>query len=63
MRFLVTLFLGLFILSLMRPWLARIGIGRLPGDIQFRLGKQQLSLPLTSSVVLSVLIWGLARLF
>ncbi len=62
MRFVITLFLGLTVLAALQPWLTRIGIGRLPGDLNLKLGKRTLSLPLASTLVLTFLVWGIGRL-
>ena len=43
------------------PWLSRIGLGRLPGDIIIRRGNFRFYFPITTSIiislVLSVLFW------
>lgn len=62
MRFVITLFIGLVVLAALQPWLSKLGIGRLPGDINFRLGKRQVSLPFASTLLLSLLLWLVARL-
>jgi hypothetical protein len=41
--------------NVLQSWLARIGLGRLPGDLHFRAGGREWFLPLTSSVVLTVI--------
>jgi multisubunit Na+/H+ antiporter MnhG subunit len=47
------------------PWLSRLGLGRLPGDIYIRTGHVTFYFPLTTgilvSVVLSLLLWLLSR--
>ncbi|HEU0202697.1 MAG TPA: DUF2905 domain-containing protein [Burkholderiaceae bacterium] len=61
MRFLVTLFLGLIVLSALQPWLQRLGIGRLPGDLRFRIGKREVLLPFASTLLLTALMFLIAR--
>lgn len=61
MRFLVTLFLGLIILSALQPWLSKLGIGRMPGDLRFRIGKREFLLPFTSTLVLTMLMFLIAK--
>jgi hypothetical protein len=51
---------GLF--SAMRPWLARLGVGRMPGDFRFRLRKTEVLVPLGSTLFFSVCFWGLSHL-
>jgi hypothetical protein len=62
MRFVVTLFLGLVVLAAFQPWLNKLGIGRLPGDLNFKLGQRQISLPFASTLLLTLLVWLIGRL-
>jgi hypothetical protein len=62
MRFIVTLFLALIVLTALQPWLQRLGIGRLPGDFRFRVGKREYLLPFASTLVLTVLMFLIGRL-
>lgn len=62
MRFIVTLFLALIVLTALQPWLRKLGIGRLPGDFRFRLGKRDILLPFASTLLLTVLMFLIARL-
>ena len=52
-RWLVIVFLALLIFSGLRPWLEKIGLGRLPGDFRFRIFGREFFIPLTSSVVIA----------
>jgi hypothetical protein len=61
MRWLLTLFLSLVVLTALQPWLRRIGIGRLPGDLNFRIGGREYSLPFASTVLLTVLMFLIGR--
>jgi hypothetical protein len=63
MRFIVTLFLALIVLTALQPWLQRLGIGRLPGDFRFRIGKREFLLPFTSTLILTVLMFLIGRMF
>jgi hypothetical protein len=62
MRFVVTLFIALIVLSALQPWLQRLGIGRLPGDFRLRIGKRELLLPFTSTLLITVALFLIARL-
>ena len=53
LRWLFVIFLALLIFSGFRPWLERLGLGRLPGDFRFRLFGRNVFIPLASSVLLS----------
>ena len=37
LRWTFTIFLSVVVLSAALPWLQKLGIGRLPGDVRFRL--------------------------
>jgi hypothetical protein len=62
MRFVVTLFIALIVLAALQPWLQKLGLGRLPGDLRFRLGKREILLPFASTLVLTVLIFLIGKL-
>jgi hypothetical protein len=61
-RWLIVVFLALLIFSGLRPWLEKLGLGRLPGDFRFRLFGREWFIPLASSLVLSVLAMLLSKL-
>ena len=61
-RWLTVVFLALLLFSGLRPWLEKLGLGRLPGDLRFRLFGREWFLPLASSVVLSLLAMAIIKL-
>jgi hypothetical protein len=61
-RWVVGILIALMLFSAVTPWLQRLGIGRLPGDLRFRLFGRELFIPLTSTLLLSALASLLARL-
>jgi hypothetical protein len=61
-RWVITTFIALAILSGSMPWLRKIGIGRLPGDFTLRMLGREYSFPFMSTVVISVLLTLIARL-
>jgi hypothetical protein len=62
-KWLVTLFLALVILSAVMPFFRnRIAIGRLPGDFRIPLRGRVYYVPFASTVLLSLLLWGIGRL-
>jgi hypothetical protein len=61
-RWMIVVFLALVLISWMTPLLQRLGLGRLPGDLRFRLFGREWFIPLTSTIVLSLLASALARL-
>ncbi|WP_250482729.1 DUF2905 domain-containing protein [Caballeronia sp. GaOx3] len=60
-RWLLTTFIALAILSGSMPWLKKIGIGRLPGDFTLRIFGREYSFPFMSTLLLSVLLSLIAR--
>lgn len=38
------------------PWLRRVGLGRLPGDLVFERGRWRLAVPLASAVLVTFLL-------
>ena len=63
MKWLLTTFLALLVLTSLQPWLQRLGIGRLPGDVRIKINGKEVLLPFTSTVVLSLALMLIARLF
>ena len=61
-RWVAVIFIGLVIFPLLFPAMEKLGIGRAPGDIRFRLGGVVLCLPFGSTVVVSALAFLLAEL-
>lgn len=62
LRFIFTTFIAVAILSASSPWLAKLGIGRLPGDLRLRLFGKVYHLPFMSTLVLSMLGMVIIRL-
>jgi len=61
-KWLVTVFLALVILSAATPLLRRFRVGRLPGDFQIPVRGRVYYIPFATTVVLSLLIWSISRL-
>lgn len=62
LKWLLVTVLALVVFTGLRPLLGRIGVGRMPGDLNFRVGGRHWSLPIGSTIVLSLIAAGLARL-
>jgi hypothetical protein len=64
-RFLIILGIVLIAIGLLWPWLQRLGLGRLPGDIVVSRENFTFYLPITTmilvSIVLSLIFWLLNR--
>ncbi len=55
-RFLILLGAVLLVLGLIWPWLQKSGLGRLPGDFLVRRDNFTFYFPLTTSILLSLLL-------
>jgi hypothetical protein len=64
-RFLIFLGLALVVSGLLWPYLARLGISRMPGDIAFTRGNTTIYVPIMTSLILTillnVLLWTIGR--
>jgi len=60
-RILIILGIVLVLLGLLWPWIAKLGLGRLPGDIVIERGNGRFYFPITTSIlisiVLSIILW------
>ena len=62
LKWLLTLFIALAVLSAVQPWFSRLGLGRLPGDLKIALRGRTYYIPFASTVVLSLLVYLIGRL-
>lgn len=61
-RWLIVVFVALLVINAFTPWFKRIGFGRLPGDLNFTLFGREFNLPLTTTIILSMVAAGVSRL-
>ena len=54
MRWLLIFFVALLLASGLPGWMRKIGLGRLPGDLRFRVFGREVRVPLASALVLSL---------
>ena len=62
LRWLIVFLLAMLVFNGIRPWLEKVGLGRLPGDFHFRLFGREWFLPLASSLLLSGTAMGIGLL-
>lgn len=55
-RLLITLGIVLVVLGLLWPWLSRLGLGRLPGDIFMERDNSRFYFPLMTSLIVSLVL-------
>lgn len=63
LKWLLTLVAILFVLGIATPWLQRLGLGRLPGDVRIARGRRSYYFPFASVILLSLVLTLLMRLF
>ncbi|MEI6551080.1 MAG: DUF2905 domain-containing protein [Burkholderiales bacterium] len=61
LRWVIVTFLALLLISWVRPWLEKMGLGKLPGDFHFKLFGREWFIPLTSTLLLSFIITLIAK--
>lgn len=62
MRWLIVFLIAFLVFNGLQGWLRRVGLGRLPGDLRFRLAGRDWYLPLASSLLLSLIAAGVGML-
>ncbi len=55
-KVLIILGIALLAMGLLWPWLAKSGLGRLPGDIVIERGNFRFYFPLTTSILISLVL-------
>ena len=64
-RILIIVGAVLLLVGLLWPWLSRLGLGRLPGDIRIETANGVFYFPITTciviSIVLSLVVWFIRR--
>lgn len=61
-RWFIVIFLALMLINALTPWLHKLGFGKLPGDFCFRLFGREWNIPLTTTVVLSLVASAVSKL-
>lgn len=52
-RWFIVIFLALMLISWVSPLLQKLGFGKLPGDLRFKLFGRDWNIPLTTTILLS----------
>ena len=61
-RWLLVIFVALMFINWFRPIMKKLGFGRLPGDLRFKLFGREFFIPLTTTIVLSMLASLISKL-
>lgn len=63
-KWILTLVVAIFVLGIVAPHLARfIRFGQLPGDVAFRFRGRNYVFPFTTTLLFSLILWLVSRLF
>lgn len=62
-RVLIVAGIVLLVVGILWPWLGKLGLGRLPGDIVIERDNTRIYFPITTSILISVLLSILLWLF
>jgi hypothetical protein len=54
-RWMIVIFLALVVISWLTPVLNKLGFGKLPGDLRFKLFGREWFVPLTTTILLSLI--------
>jgi hypothetical protein len=63
LKWLLAVVIALLLFGGLTPWLRRMGLGRLPGDISFERDGRRYEFPLGSTILLSLLATLLFHMF
>ena len=61
LKWLLVLVVAILVLSIFSPQLSRYGLGRLPGDLRFTRSGRQYYIPITSTVLISLVLTLISR--
>ncbi|RJQ48632.1 MAG: DUF2905 domain-containing protein [Gammaproteobacteria bacterium] len=56
LRWLIILGVVLALIGLLWPWISKLGFGKLPGDIAFERDGTRFYFPITTSIIISIVI-------
>ena len=60
-RWIIVIFLALVLISWFSPLLQKLGFGKLPGDFRFKLFGRDMFLPVTTTILLSMVASVIAK--
>jgi asparagine N-glycosylation enzyme membrane subunit Stt3 len=63
LKWVIVLVVGVILLGLFAPMLSKLGLWRLPGDLRFTYRGREIYLPITSTILISVVLTLVLRMF
>jgi len=61
-RWLIVIFVALMLINWFTPYFKKLGFGRLPGDLRFTIFGREFFLPLTTTIILSMVASVVSKL-
>ena len=61
-RWFIVIFLALMLIGWVSPFLQKLGFGKLPGDLRFKLFGRDWNIPLTTTILLSFVASAISHL-
>ncbi len=61
-RWIIVIFLALMLINGFSPLMQRLGFGKLPGDFRFRLFGREWFIPLTTTILLSLVAGAISKM-
>ena len=61
-RWLLVIFFALLLINACTPFFKKLGFGRLPGDLRFTIFGREIFLPLTTTIILSMVASAVSKL-
>ena len=61
-RWIIVILLALMLINWLSPFLQRMGFGKLPGDFRFKLLGRDWFIPLTTTIVLSLVAGAVSKI-
>ena len=62
-KLLIILGIVIFIIGLLYPYIKKLGLGQLPGDIMFKSGNSTFFFPIVTCIIISVVLTIIFNLF
>ena len=62
LRWLIVVFLALLLINSVTPWFLKLGFGRLPGDFRFTVFGREFFIPLTTTILLSLVAGVISKI-
>ena len=60
-RWVLVVFVVLLLIQGVTPWLSKLGFGRFPGDLRFKIFGREFFIPITTTLILSMVCAFIAR--